>query len=60
MERTLEEQSHHNAMAEKSQGSVLLLRETDRRFRVNVFTQPLAKFHAGDLFDKEAKASDLA
>ena len=54
--------SHGNAMAEVNhRASVLSQRKNDRIFRVkvNMFTQPMAKFHAGDLFYIESKVMDL-
>ena len=60
MEKTLEEHSYHNAIAEVNhRATVLSQREKDRRFRVNAFTQPMAKFHAGNLLNIEAKATAL-
>ena len=35
-------------------------REKDRKFRGNSFVQPMAKFHALDLFDLQAEVADLA
>ena len=35
-------------------------REKDRKFRGNSFVQPMAKFHALDLFDLQAEIADLA
>merc|ERR1712239_82940 len=35
-------------------------REKDRKFRGNSFVQPMAKFHALDLFDLQAEITDLA
>ena len=35
-------------------------REKDRKFRGNSFVQPMAKFHALDLFDLQAEVQDLA
>ena len=48
-------------MAEvQNRALVVSQRDKDRRFRVNAFSQPIDKFHTGNLFDIEAKASDLA
>ena len=35
-------------------------REKDRKFRGNSFVQPMAKFHALDLFDLQAEIADIA
>ena len=35
-------------------------RQKDRKFRGNSFVQPMAKFHALDLFDLQAEVADLA
>ena len=42
-----------------SRQQVLTQREKDRKFRGNCFVQPLAKFHALDLFDIQQSVCDL-
>ena len=58
---TLQAHSVRNSLAEvANRASVMSQREKDRRFRVNAFSQPLARFHAMDLYDIQAKLQDLA
>ena len=43
-----------------SRQAVQTQREKDRKFWSNSFVQPMARFHAMDLFDGQAEAQDLA
>ena len=43
-----------------SRQAVMTQREKDRKFWSNSFVQPMARFHAMDLFDGQAEAQDLA
>ena len=53
-------QDTRNMLTEvSSRQHVLTQREKDRKFRSNCFTQPLAKFHALDLFDIQQAVADL-
>ena len=44
---------------DSSRQQVLTQREKDRKFRSNCFVQPLAKYHALDLFDIQQLVGDL-
>ena len=53
-------QDTRNVLSEvSSRQQVLTQREKDRKFRGNCFVQPLAKFHALDLFDIQQAVCDL-
>ena len=53
-------QDTRNVLAEvSSRQQVLTQREKDRKFRGNCFTQPMAKYHALDLFDTQQAVADL-
>ena len=54
-------QDTRNFCAEvSSRQHVLTQREKDRKHRANGFVQPMAKFHALDLFDAQSEVTDLA
>ena len=54
-------QDTRNVLSEvSSRQQILTQREKDRKFRGNSFVQPMAKFHALDLFDIQQDVADLA
>ena len=54
-------QDTRNVLSEvSSRQQILTQREKDRKFRGNSFVQPMAKFHALDLFDIQQDVVDLA
>ena len=59
--RTLDKHTRRNTAIELRARQVYLGQwEKDRRFRVSLFSNKIAQYHAGDLFDIETYILDLA
>ena len=59
--RTLDEHTRQNTAIElRARQNYLAQWEKDRRIRVNSFSNKIAQYHAGDLFDKETFILDRA